>query len=101
MLERCLSGAAGDAALSEAVVHVQEGNEDALRFYQAAGFQVRPADPPFSARAARAPIMVHHVRTAWACCVAAQVKETVKDYYKKLDPPDALLLAKPLQQYVD
>jgi hypothetical protein len=40
LLERCLAGAAGDASLKEVAVHVQEGNDEAIAFYKAAGFEV-------------------------------------------------------------
>ncbi|GFH28144.1 N-acetyltransferase domain-containing protein, partial [Haematococcus lacustris] len=58
-------GVADDPAVETAAVHVQEDNEDALRFYRAAGFQVA---------------------------------ETVKNYYPRLDPPDALLLIRKLHE---
>ncbi|KAJ9511135.1 acyl-CoA N-acyltransferase [Haematococcus lacustris] len=65
LLALCLAGVADDPAVETAAVHVQEDNEDALRFYRAAGFQVA---------------------------------ETVKNYYPRLDPPDALLLTRKLHE---
>ncbi|GFH25117.1 N-acetyltransferase domain-containing protein [Haematococcus lacustris] len=62
---RQTAGAAEDPEVETAAVHVQEDNEDALRFYRAAGFQVA---------------------------------ETVKNYYPRLDPPDALLLTRKLHE---
>lgn len=64
LLERTLSMAAEDANITEALLHVQANNKDAIRFYERFGFVV---------------------------------KQTVKDYYKRLDPPDAVLLVKELR----
>eukprot|EP00199_Chlamydomonas_sp_CCMP681_P003056 CAMPEP_0119109078 /NCGR_PEP_ID=MMETSP1180-20130426/17156_1 /TAXON_ID=3052 ORGANISM="Chlamydomonas cf sp, Strain CCMP681" /NCGR_SAMPLE_ID=MMETSP1180 /ASSEMBLY_ACC=CAM_ASM_000741 /LENGTH=159 /DNA_ID=CAMNT_0007094789 /DNA_START=68 /DNA_END=547 /DNA_ORIENTATION=- len=40
LLAQCLAGVT-DETLKELVVHVQEGNDDAIRFYKAAGFEVK------------------------------------------------------------
>lgn len=65
LLLKSLASCSQDPNIEEVYAHVQAGNDEALKLYQAHGFEVR---------------------------------ETVKDYYKRLDPPDAVLVAKRLTQ---
>eukprot|EP01023_Acetabularia_acetabulum_P028599 TRINITY_DN26_c0_g2_i1.p1 TRINITY_DN26_c0_g2~~TRINITY_DN26_c0_g2_i1.p1 ORF type:complete len:190 (-),score=18.07 TRINITY_DN26_c0_g2_i1:215-748(-) len=65
LLQRCLRKAQSDKSLSEAYLHVQVNNEEAIRFYKYFDFET---------------------------------SETVENYYKKLDPPDAVILRRKFQQ---
>ncbi|PSC69043.1 N-alpha-acetyltransferase 50 [Micractinium conductrix] len=65
LLQRCLQLVATQLPeVSEAVLHVQTSNDEAIRFYSRFGFEVA---------------------------------ETIQGYYKRLDPPDAVLLRKVLR----
>uniref|UniRef100_A0A6U4V3F5 N-acetyltransferase domain-containing protein n=1 Tax=Hemiselmis andersenii TaxID=464988 RepID=A0A6U4V3F5_HEMAN len=61
MLEQTLSDAEKDPSVSEAYLHVQTSNTDAMEFYKRFGFEVT---------------------------------STIKNYYKKIEPPDCHVLTK-------
>mmetsp|Transcript_37176 Transcript_37176/g.72524 ORF Transcript_37176/g.72524 Transcript_37176/m.72524 type:complete len:195 (-) Transcript_37176:7-591(-) len=61
MLEQTLDDAEKDASVSEAYLHVQTSNTDAMAFYKRFGFEVT---------------------------------STIKNYYKRIDPPDCHVLTK-------
>ncbi|KAF8072627.1 Naa50 [Scenedesmus sp. PABB004] len=101
LLAASLAECADDGAIREAVLHVHAANEEAREFYERRGFAVRRALP----RPAGRPAAPGRARRAVAACAARltpcwrwrrQVREVIRGYYKRLEPPDAVLLARQL-----
>lgn len=68
LLERVIQFCKLDPAIFEAYLHVQDNNDDAVRFYSKFGFSVTGRE---------------------------------ENYYKRLDPPHALILSKTLTENVN
>ncbi len=118
LLQASLTACAGDPAIHRALLHVHSGNEDALKFYARHGFTVRNSPtayvsqpvlrsaaqhrhPPPSPHPCRKSVTRSSHCRVMLFCVITQVSAVLPGYYKRLEPPDATLLVRDLQQQLN